>query len=161
VLISPATAADIPEIIEVEREATTAAHWSREQYERLFVSTHPSNQRQAWVVAEPDTGVTADLREKKSILGFLVARNLGEEWELENLVVRSSARRRGFGRGLILELIHHARAAGAKSIFLEVRESNSVARALYESAGFEAKSQRKGYYANPIEDAAVYKCDLM
>jgi ribosomal-protein-alanine N-acetyltransferase len=42
-------------------------------------------------------------------------------------------------------------------VFLEVRESNSAARTLYEKAGFEATGLRKSYYANPVEDAVLYR----
>jgi ribosomal-protein-alanine N-acetyltransferase len=42
-------------------------------------------------------------------------------------------------------------------VFLEVRESNAAARALYANAGFEQTSRRKSYYANPLEDAILYR----
>ena len=38
---------------------------------------------------------------------------------------------------------------------LEVRRSNEVARALYESFGFSVAGVRRGYYTNPPEDALI------
>jgi ribosomal-protein-alanine N-acetyltransferase len=40
-------------------------------------------------------------------------------------------------------------------VYLEVRESNRSAQALYLSAGFRPVGQRAGYYRNPREDALV------
>ena len=44
---------------------------------------------------------------------------------------------------------------GIRLVFLEVRESNSAARFLYQRAGFETVGRRSGYYAHPVEDALV------
>ena len=38
-----------------------------------------------------------------------------------------------------------------------MRESNSAARALYQSRGFEELSRRRGYYRTPVEDALVLR----
>ena len=44
-------------------------------------------------------------------------------------------------------------------MFLEVRESNVAARALYASRGFSAVGRRRGYYRHPVEDALVLRRD--
>jgi ribosomal-protein-alanine N-acetyltransferase len=41
-----------------------------------------------------------------------------------------------------------------------VRESNQAARALYIQLGFEESGRRKLYYANPQEDAVLYRLVL-
>jgi ribosomal-protein-alanine N-acetyltransferase len=41
--------------------------------------------------------------------------------------------------------------------FLEVRESNTGARQLYERLGFEAVGSRPGYYENPPESGIVMR----
>jgi ribosomal-protein-alanine N-acetyltransferase len=38
---------------------------------------------------------------------------------------------------------------------LELRAGNRGALALYESLGFRARSRRRGYYQQPLEDALV------
>ena len=48
-----------------------------------------------------------------------------------------------------------------KEIFLEVRESNTPAIALYESLGFEKIGVRKGYYDKPKEDAVIYRLPFL
>jgi len=45
-------------------------------------------------------------------------------------------------------------------VFLEVRESNQPARAFYLRQGFEESGRRKFYYANPQEDAILYRLAL-
>ena len=51
-------------------------------------------------------------------------------------------------------------ARGAEEVFLEVRESNTAAQALYLGAGFRPVGQRSGYYRNPREDALVLRSPL-
>ena len=38
---------------------------------------------------------------------------------------------------------------------LEVRESNTDARKLYENYGFIQEAVRKNYYENPVENACI------
>jgi ribosomal-protein-alanine N-acetyltransferase len=45
-------------------------------------------------------------------------------------------------------------------VFLEVRESNGGARALYASRGFEVAGRRAKYYRKPVEDALVLRREL-
>ena len=63
--------------------------------------------------------------EDPSILGFLVAQHLAPEWELENIVVAPTARRKGLGKRLLDALLDAARETNSNSVFLEVRESNA------------------------------------
>ena len=56
----------------------------------------------------------------------------------------------------MLALLVRTQNTNSESVFLEVRESNSAARSLYEKLGFQQTGRRKSYYANPIEDAILY-----
>ena len=141
-LVRPATSADIAAMMLLETHAVTAAHWSRQEYEQLFAADRP--RREALVI------------EREGIQGFLVARALDKEWEIENMAVSGPARRHGLGTRLLGEFLDRARVAGAKMVFLEVRESNQAARALYEKWAFVQSGRRKGYYRRPEEDAITY-----
>ncbi len=80
--------------------------------------------------------------------GFLVWRITGpDEYEVLNLAVAPRYRRRGVARALLAAVICSGKW------FLEVRESNTAARRLYASAGFQEIGRRRGYYSNPREDA--------
>jgi [ribosomal protein S18]-alanine N-acetyltransferase len=142
--IRPATAADIPAMIVLEKHAVTAAHWSATQYEAAFSSEGPCR---VALIIEADAGAQ----------GFIMGRELGNEWEIENIAVAGLARRRGLGTRLLGEFLDFARGRGAKAVFLEVRESNFAARRLYEKWAFVDSGRRKHYYREPDEDAIVYR----
>jgi ribosomal-protein-alanine acetyltransferase len=111
-------------------------------------------------VAEEASRVSAEAEissASTALAAFLVARHVAPDWELENIVVAPSARRKGLGTRLLRALFARARDTNSDSVFLEVRESNSPARALYERAGFPETGRRKSYYANPSEDAVLYR----
>jgi ribosomal-protein-alanine N-acetyltransferase len=144
-LIRPASAADIPAMMALEKHAVTAAHWNREQYVRVLGGS---------------TSVVLLLQEDAVLEGFLVGGRVDAEWEIENVVIAGAARRRGLGTRLIGEFLSHARSQGAQSVYLEVRESNRAARLLYEKWAFLESGRRKGYYRDPEEDAVVYRLDF-
>ena len=84
---------------------------------------------------------------------------IGDEAELLNLAVSRQSRRRGIGATLVEHAVREAEARGARAVFLEVRESNVAARALYASAGFDQVGRRKGYYQRPREDALILRIE--
>ncbi len=89
------------------------------------------------------------------VVGYSVVIHVIDEGELANIAVDASARRRGVARALMEALMSRARRDQLHSMFLEVRESNVGARALYEAFGFSALTRRKRYYQRPDEDAIV------
>jgi len=125
-----------------------AAQWSREQYEATLAGPTPAR-----LVLVIDDGA--------SIQGFLIARAVDKEWEIENLAVAPAAQRRGFGTGLLSEFLDLARARGAEAVFLEVRESNLAARRIYEKCAFRESGRRKDYYRDPQEDAITYRFSFL
>ncbi len=140
--IRPATPADLAAMRRIAANAATAGQWTAAQYRRIF---EPQPQRVALVIEEDD-----------AIQGFLVAAAAGPEWEIENLAIAAPARRRGLGAALVEHFLDLVRRNGAESVFLEVRESNAPARALYEKWAFVASGRRPRYYRKPEEDAIVY-----
>jgi ribosomal-protein-alanine acetyltransferase len=84
------------------------------------------------------------------------------EAQLLNLSVVPDARRGGLGSELLAQFLDDARRLGAEQVFLEVRESNVSAIALYERAGFVSVARRESYYpaatdGAPREDALVMR----
>lgn len=100
------------------------------------------------------------IEEECSLQGFLVARALDGEWEIENIAIAGAARRRGLGTRLLGEFVDSVRRERAAAVFLEVRESNRAARALYEKWAFVESGRRPRYYADPPEDAILYRLDF-
>lgn len=68
----------------------------------------------------------------------------GLECYLAELYVVPPCRRRGLGRALMLEAIEHARQRGADYMDLNTAESDTAARALYESLGFSSSEGKVG-----------------
>jgi ribosomal-protein-alanine N-acetyltransferase len=94
------------------------------------------------------------------MLGFIVARIAADEMEILNLGVSYRTRRRGIASKLLAASIAEGKRRGASRAFLEVRESDSGARAFYQSQGFQEAGRRKLYYSHPFEDALLLSCTL-
>ena len=142
-MIRPAVVEDIPQLIWLASQAATAAHWTEPQYRAALATSHP---RRLLLVISDD-----------EIVGFAVAADMAGEWELENIVVSTAQQGQGWGSRLLKTLLDAVCNTGGDCVFLEVRESNSSARLLYEKHGFVASGRRRGYYHNPPEDAILYK----
>ncbi|MGH7753296.1 MAG: ribosomal protein S18-alanine N-acetyltransferase [Gemmatimonadales bacterium] len=91
------------------------------------------------------------------VAGYVLARRVGEEAEILNLGVIPAERRRGVGRGLVNAALAELEAAGAREVFLEVRESNVAALRLYQASGFRVVGRRPGYYRRPVEEALILR----
>lgn len=92
------------------------------------------------------------------ILGYFVAMAGVEEMHLLNITVAPRDWHHGHGRDMLDALVALCRERGAKQLWLEVRESNQRARAIYRRRGFAEQGRRKGYYPDAHgrrEDAVV------
>jgi ribosomal-protein-alanine N-acetyltransferase len=147
----------VPSLKSLERQCATAAHWTEAQYRQAFQG---ERMERLVLVAEGSEPIASGPDAGGGVLGFLVARHFAPEWELENIVVVPSARRKGLGNRLLNALFTAARETNSASVFLEVRESNASARTFYEKAGFEQSGRRKSYYTDPLEDAVLYRQTL-
>ena len=155
--VRPAEFSDIPRLLAIERQSQSAAHWGERDYHALFPATpkdEGSVPRRICLVVEsaPETG---DSSPDSLVAGFVVALCLDPEWEIENIVVDPTLRRRGCATLLLRELLSRASHEGAETIFLEVRESNHSARSFYARLEFQVFGRRRNYYRDPEEDAIL------
>jgi ribosomal-protein-alanine N-acetyltransferase len=151
VRVRSAEAGDLSRLVEIASHSVTAAQWNPAEYQRLFIPyTAPSTEQ-----TQPRT--TLVVEQDESVVGFIIGRQVEDEWEIENIAVTGSARRCGLGSRLVGELLDLVRRHSGKAVFLEVRESNRAARSLYEKWAFIEVGRRKMYYQNPAEDALVLK----
>lgn len=95
-----------------------------------------------------------------TVVGYVVGWFAADEGEIANLAVAPEARRHHVGAALLDGAIRTARTRGVSSLYLEVRESNRAARALYASRGFQEIGRRRAYYRRPEEDARVLRLVL-
>ncbi len=108
---------------------------------------------QTWVAEQ---GEGADRR----LVGYLIGLLIGSEAEVADLAVDPSVRRMGVGGQLLDCMLNEAPGRGVEVVFLEVRESNILARGLYASRSFREVGRRRGYYRDPLEDALLLRRDL-
>jgi ribosomal-protein-alanine N-acetyltransferase len=107
---------------------------------------------EAWSVSQMaamlrDAGSWLDLAWADGRLcAFALNRMVADEAELLLCATDVRQQRLGVGRALVLRVAERARARGARRLFLEVREGNQPANALYAACGFLAVGRRPGYY---------------
>lgn len=94
------------------------------------------------------------------MVGFAAFQLVCDEASLDALTVIPAFRRQGVAHCLLRCAFDHLTHQGANCCFLEVRESNAPAIALYEGLGFAAVGRRPGFYRAPAEDAVVMRCEL-
>ncbi len=133
------TEADVDAVHAIEA-ATFPRPWSR-----MAFAQEVGMDRRVWLVAD----------EEGEVLGYAGAALVMDEAHIMNLAVRSDVRHRGLGCALLAELADRVRALGATHLTLEVRESNSAARTLYEMLGLHEVGRRRGYYPETGEDALI------
>jgi ribosomal-protein-alanine N-acetyltransferase len=143
VTIRSARLDDLPALLAIERAAPSAAHWTADQYARLV-----------------ESGIVLVSEEAEKISGFVCAKIVAGDWEIENMVVDQQNRRRGIGDALLGEFLRRPKREAGSVVWLEVRESNQAARRLYEKHGFRETGRRGGYYRAPDEDAVLYEYRL-
>ena len=92
--------------------------------------------------------------------GYISRMHSFETMDIITVCVLEQYRRHGIATALLSHLEAEAKAKGVERIFLEVRESNIVARALYEKNEYSFLNKRKQYYTHPTEDALVLQKEI-
>lgn len=145
---------DAEALLRLERGTPECAHWSHTEYERILAGSDTDAVRR-WVSVAEDDG---------RLMGFIVVKVLescGERTaEIENIAVDETERRQGVGGDLCKTALAELADAGVVVVELEVREGNRAAAELYGRVGFRMVGRRKGYYAEPQEDAVLMRLDL-
>lgn len=104
--------------------------------------------------AEKDTGHILYITDSGNVIALLSGYHAVGEGDITSVAVHPDYRRKGLAKKLI-EKFENSLPEDTESIFLEVRESNCGAIALYEKCGFERLSVRKNFYSQPRENAVV------
>lgn len=86
--------------------------------------------------------------------GFILYRLAADEAEILSVAVIPECRRRGIGKALLEDTLRHLYREGARSIHLEVEDSNAAAIGLYRGVEFRESGRRAGYYAQGRETPA-------
>src|SRR5690606_29909868 len=122
---------------------------------RCFNDPWPAQSFREAPTLEHSFGLVAEC--SGEIAGYVIGRAVVGTVEILNIAVLPQWRHRRVGRQLLEAGLEVRAARGAEEVFLEVRESNAGALALYQDAGFRTVGQRAGYYRNPKEDALILR----
>jgi [ribosomal protein S18]-alanine N-acetyltransferase len=131
-------AADTSAVAEILRDSSETAQWPPESYAKL---------------AESPGGLILVCEAIGQPVAFLAARQAADEAEILNIAVHLDFRRKGVASALLVAALDEFRRSAIARVFLELRESNLPARALYDRHGFAPSGRRKDYYRGPTEDA--------
>ncbi len=143
-VIAPYTETLLADIVTIERESFSTP-WTSESL------------RQA---GEMENSIFLTVTAEETAVGFGCILLVAGEGELVDIAVSPAYRKLGLGQMLMTALLTEAADRGTEQIFLEVRQSNTPARNLYEKNGFTAIGLRKKYYKEPVEDAVLMQCRL-
>lgn len=138
--VRPMTVADVVPVAAIER-ASFSTPWPVRAFEEML----GRDGVELLVLASAEGEVT----------GYAVLWWVMDEGELANIAVAEGWRGRDLGALLLQSMLDRAAALGVRRVFLEVRESNAVARELYRTRGFMEVGRRADYYRDPREDARV------
>jgi [ribosomal protein S18]-alanine N-acetyltransferase len=145
-VIRPAQRSDIPQVLDIET-ACYSTPWSERAFQTLL--------ERDYVLFRVVENEQPDDAPEPHLAGFGVLWWGGRDAELANLAVHPEHQGKGFGGVLLDGLLAEAELRGVREVFLEVRESNAHAQALYQSRGFVPVGRRRRYYQKPDEDALV------
>jgi ribosomal-protein-alanine N-acetyltransferase len=135
---SELTSQHIDQVIEIENQSFQEP-WSRDGFRDLI-----SNARYDAI----------GLFVGSKLAGYLFSYSVVDEVHIMNVAVHPSFRKQNLAT-LLLEHVHsQSRKKGGKVAYLEVRETNEAAQALYRKLGYEKQGRRIGYYSNQ-EDALL------
>jgi ribosomal-protein-alanine N-acetyltransferase len=177
--IRPMEAADIPQVLDIERESFPTM-WPQTVYQRelknktarYLVAYEPReepppvedeppapeatpNRKVTWLVRRFLGGLPARPPSRDRILGMVGLWCVMGEGHIVTIAVHPEFRRQGIGELLLVAVLEEAMEALQDTVTLEYRISNQAARGLYEKYGFTQVGVRARYYSDNQEDAVL------
>ena len=156
--ISPLLKADIPSIVEIEKQGQPEP-WTEASFLEELDRLHSF-----LLVARLDE-LNIQSRESlacppRGIVGYICFWCVADDLQILNLAVHENFRRRSIARGLLDHAIRAGCEKNARIVNLEVRKSNMPALKLYESFGFKAVGERPNYYGVQMEPAILMELEI-
>jgi len=139
---------DLEDVLSIEQRSFLSP-WNRNMFIQEILSPIARNLT-LWVTTD----------EEPILAGYLIFWMVAGEVHLQKIAVRPEFRRRNAATCLMIALMNSAREERYRSIFLEVRRSNSAAIKLYEKFGLVIKGMRPSYYSEEGEDALIMGMDF-
>jgi [ribosomal protein S18]-alanine N-acetyltransferase len=175
-IIRPMEYEDIPQVVQIDREAFPGEWVFRSQSAYKQDLDNPSVR---YIVACKKRDVSESggqamqklpwfkrlfsyerhLNTSEDIVGFSGFWMMMQEAHIIAIGVRNGYRQLGIGEGLLIATIELAQILNANVVTLEVRASNKIAQELYRKYGFQVVGRRLKYYSSDGEDAIIMSTD--
>ncbi|NBK97009.1 MAG: ribosomal-protein-alanine N-acetyltransferase [Erysipelotrichia bacterium] len=139
-MIRKMTIEDLDRIDEIEQESFSSVY-KIEQY--------------AYEIEDNPCAKLFVLMVEEKIVGFIDYWITFDSCQLTKLAIAKEERGKGYAHTLMQFMIEDAINENCEAILLEVRESNTIAKTLYEAYDFLEINRRKGYYSDNHETAIV------
>jgi len=141
------TDADVTTLVAIEKTINPSP-WSEENFRSSLSRRH----------------LCIGIQREQEWLAYAVCSQVVDEAELLIIGVKKEEQGKGIGKALLTTLIELIKPT-ARTLFLEVRESNQAAINLYQSVGFNCAGQRPNYYPAKEknidrEDALIFALEL-
>lgn len=143
-IIRDMTVDDVQYVADIEKKLFSDP-WSREAFEDAL-----ENRSQKFFVA----------CEEENVVGFCGFMHVADEGEIVNIGVAPEHQRQGIARRMMEHMLEFGRNLEVRTCYLEVRDSNTPARELYNRLGFKIIGRRNDYYLNPREDAIIMETSI-
>ncbi|MCR5667209.1 MAG: ribosomal protein S18-alanine N-acetyltransferase [Eubacterium sp.] len=143
-MIRKATLKDMEQVATLE-DAIFTENWTKQSFQAAL-----DMEETIFLVAAEGT----------TVVGYALLYAAADEADITKVAVAPMQRRKGYGANLVMQLVVHGKQMGVNHYYLEVRESNEAARAMYKRIGFEEVGNRKNYYDEPKEDAVIMKFEV-
>ena len=131
---------DLPAVLSIEQQCHHHP-WKRNHFISSIESSHQCNV----------------VKEAQNIVAYAITSTAADEAELLNITIAKSYQQQGLGKRL-LKYICQSFEPSIGTLFLEVRESNRAAIALYDSLHFNAVGRRVNYY--PADTPLKKTCSI-
>jgi ribosomal-protein-alanine N-acetyltransferase len=139
-VIRKMTLDDIPAVVDLDQKSFSLP-WPERSF-RFELTDNPASR--CWV-AELDGRV----------IGMVVVWLIVDEAHVATIATHPDFRRKGVAKRLLSHALRKLMEQGARSSFLEVRESNLAAQEMYRKFGYEETGRRRRYYKDNDEDAIL------
>lgn len=143
------TELDINELVKIEEQIYGTAPWSYAAFQLE--------------IQRPHDRLYLAIVNDGQVVGFI---GLAVDWyhldlHITNIGVTPAFQKKGIGTYMIRTAIAYARHLQLRSMSLEVRIHNLIARKLYEQLGFREHHIKRRYYIDNHEDAVDMQADLL
>lgn len=137
---------DLPAVVDLDRKSFSLP-WPERSF-RFELMDNPASR--CWVAVLDG-----------AIVGMIVVWLIADEAHVATLATHPDHRRQGIARRLLAHVLRQMIQEGARSSFLEVRESNVAAQEMYRTFGYQVSGRRRRYYRDNDEDAILMNLDSL